>query len=247
MSVRQFPGNNRLFDAAVSPDGSRVAYRVQGFAGPTIWISPLSGEAPVRLWSDPANLPQRGPSWSPDGNWIAYYGTHDDRLAILKVRVGGSAAPDLVAYASRNYPPRWSPRGDLIAFRDGDTLRVVKPDGSDSRVLSHRIWETYGWAGDGASLLGITYDEARQRQLQLRRADLLGTESMVADLGPVPPAFDLADSHNEFAYRGFSLHPDGKSFLTSVLKIRMQIYIMKDFNRAPRLIDSLVPFLRREH
>ena len=56
----------------------------------------------------------------------------------------------------------------------------------------------------------------------------------------------MADSLNEVAYRGFSLHPDGKSFLTSVLKMRMQIYIMRGFNRSPRLIDSLVPFLGRE-
>ena len=120
----------------------------------------------------------------------------------------------------------------------------MRPDGSDGRVVSNRIWETYGWAGDGASLLGITYDETRR--LQLRRVDLRGAESIVADLGPVPPAFDLTDSMNDFAYRGFSLHPDGKSFLTSVLKMRMQIYIMRDFNRTPRLIDSLVPFLRRD-
>ena len=104
VSVRQFPDNDRLFDCAVSPDGTRVAYRVQGSGGPTIWISPLSGEAPVQLWSDPANSPQRGPSWSPDGNWIAYYGVHEDRFAILRMRVGGSAAPELVTHMSRNHP-----------------------------------------------------------------------------------------------------------------------------------------------
>jgi hypothetical protein len=65
------------------------------------------------------------------------------------------------------------------------------------------------------------------------------------DLGPVPPAFHLADSFNEFAYRGFRLHPDGKSFLTSVLKVRMQIDIMKDFSRRPRLADTLLSTARQ--
>jgi hypothetical protein len=42
---------------------------------------------------------------------------------------------------------------------------------------------------------------------------------------------------NAFNYRGFSLNPDGKSFLTSVYRIRTQIYLMKDFARPARLAD----------
>jgi hypothetical protein len=46
-----------------------------------------------------------------------------------------------------------------------------------------------------------------------------------------------AENFNEFVYRGFSLHPDGSSFLTTVLWAKMQIYLMKDFDRAERLAD----------
>jgi hypothetical protein len=53
----------------------------------------------------------------------------------------------------------------------------------------------------------------------------------------MPPAFDLAENFNEFPYRGFSLHPDGTSFLTSILRAKMQIYLMKDFGRDRRLGD----------
>ena len=66
----------------------------------------------------------------------------------------------------------------------------------------------------------------------LSRLDVAsGAEQEVADLGPIPPALALVDSLNEFAYRGFSLHPDGRSFLTSVLRIKTQIYLMRDFDR----------------
>ena len=58
VSVDQFPGSDRLFDCAVSPDGRRVAYRVQGTTGPSIWISPMSGGAPAPLWNDPSRSPQ---------------------------------------------------------------------------------------------------------------------------------------------------------------------------------------------
>jgi hypothetical protein len=53
----------------------------------------------------------------------------------------------------------------------------------------------------------------------------------------MPPAFDLGENFNEFPYRGFSLHPDGSGFLTSVLRAKMQIYLMKDFDRRGRLAD----------
>ena len=70
---RELSGASALFDSDLSPNGGHVAYRAMG-AETTIWISPLSGEPPVRLWDDPAKSGQRGPSWSPEGNWIAYYG-----------------------------------------------------------------------------------------------------------------------------------------------------------------------------
>jgi len=41
----------------------------------------------------------------------------------------------------------------------------------------------------------------------------------------------------DFPYRGFSLNPDGKSFLTSVYRAKSQIYLLQDFNRPLRLID----------
>jgi Tol biopolymer transport system component len=222
VSERQFGTAEWLFDCAISPEGTRVAYRVHQERKIAIWISPLSGDAPVQLWDDPSESPQRGPSWSPDGNWIAYYGSHGGKPAILKMRVGGGGPPEFVAAMARSFPPRWSPLGDWIAFRDGDTLRIVSPDGAQNRVVSVRTWEIYGWSKDGAALYGIA--RGANRRLVLGKIDIKnGNEAELADLGPVPPAFDLADSLNDFAYRGYSLHPDGRSFLTSVLRVKTQI------------------------
>ncbi len=232
-----FPPESSLYDCAISPDGSRVAYRVQGGGGAAIWISPLSGDAPVRLRDDPARSPQRGPSWSPDGNWIAYYGLDGGKFAVMKARIGATAPAERLAYMARLHPVRWSPRGDWIAFRDGDALKVVSPDGKHTRVVSQRVWETYGWARDGLSLFGIGWGE--NRRLSLASIDLQTTkETQVADLGPVPPAFEFIDTvMNDFPYRGFSLRPDGQSILTSVQRVRTQIYLMKDFDRTVRLAD----------
>jgi Tol biopolymer transport system component len=229
--------SSSFLDSAVSPEGSRVAYRATLDGNQQIWISPLSGEAPSPLWADPDRSPQRGPSWSPDGNEIAFYGiTKDERAAVMKIKVGANTPPDILAPMLRLMPVRWSPRNNWILYRDGETLKVVSADGKQNHIVSERVWETYGWSGDGTRIVGVARGD--MRRLWLMQVDIESRqERRIADLGPVPPEFDLADSINDFAYRGFSLHPDGKSFLTSVLRFRTQIYLMKDFDRRTRLVD----------
>jgi hypothetical protein len=198
------PNADNLVNLAISPDGNRIAYRVQGSF--SIWISPLSGETPVQLWKDPEGFPQRGPSWSPDGNWIAYYGAPSGRPSVMKIGVGSNSPPELLTYMKRLNPVRWSPRGDWIAYRDGESLRVISPDRKQNQQLSGKIWETYGWSKDGVALYGIRFENGRQILGRIDVAD--GKESKVADLGRVPPAMYLSDSLGQFPYRGFSLHPD---------------------------------------
>jgi Tol biopolymer transport system component/predicted Ser/Thr protein kinase len=234
----EFPDAAGFSDLAISPDGGRIAYRLIKGGEQNIWVSPLSGETPVRLWSDPTKSPQRGPSWAPDGNWIAYYSALNGRPAVMKVRVGGNTPATLLTYMSRLSPVRWSPRGDWIAYRDGDKLRVVSPDGKQSRSVSEKAWETYGWSKNGAALFGIRFDENRRQILARIDIETAG-ETKIADLGAIPPAFYVAERLNTFSYRGFSLHPDGKSFLTSVLRVKTQIFIMENFDRGTRQLDWL--------
>jgi TolB protein len=237
---REFEASGPLFlDSAVSPDGTRVAFRRSAASGAhEIWISPLAGGAPVRLWNDPGGAFQRGPTWSPDGDWIAYYSLLDGQSVILKIRVGANTPPELVAHTNGAAPPVWSPAGNRLAFRDGARLAVVAPDGKDLRVVSQRRWETYGWSKDGSQLFGIAADE--QRHLILMRVEIAsGQEHRVADLGSVPPGFDLANFQGSFWYRGFSLTPDGRSFLTSVYHLQAHIWLMEDFDRPNRLLDVL--------
>jgi Tol biopolymer transport system component len=236
MGSRELAGVGALFDCAISPDGTRVAYRVHRGGEVAIWVSPVSGEPPVRLWDDPARSVQRGPSWSPDGNWIAYYGARGGRPAVMKARVGANAPAELLGYMSRNEPVRWSPRGDWIVFRDGESLRIISPDGKRNRIISQHVWETYGWSKDGAMLYGIEY--GANGRLVLASVDLASErETKIADLGPPSPAFYIAEDESQLPYRGFSLHPDGKSFLSSVFRAKTQIYLLRDFERTPRLMD----------
>jgi hypothetical protein len=154
----------------------------------------------------------------------------------MKARVGSNTRAQFLAYMARNQPVRWSPRADWIAFRDGDTLRIVSPDGKQNHVVSQRVWETYGWSKDGAALVGIWH--GANRHLLLGKVDIsTGKETQIADLDSVPAAFDFAEDVSQFSFRGFSLHPNGKSFLTGMFRAKTQIYLMKDYDRIARLAD----------
>jgi len=118
----------------------------------------------------------------------------------------------------------------------------VSPDGKQKRVVSERKWETYGWSKDGMALYGIAVDEHRHHILA--RVDILAQteaaaarETKIADYGLTGGAVDFGYLLADFPYRGFSLHPDGKSFLTSIYRAKSQIYLLRDFNRPVRLID----------
>ena len=105
------------------------------------------------------------------------------------------------------------------------------------RTVSHSAWETYGWSKDGSAIYGLAIGQGRR--LMLGRVDIAAAqETKVSDLGPAPTAgFDVAGARSGFAFRGFSLSPDGKSFLTSIYRTKLQIYLMEGFDRPARLAD----------
>jgi hypothetical protein len=133
----------------------------------------------------------------------------------------------------------WSPAGDWIAWNDGAKLALASPDGKQRRIVSQKEWFTYGWSKNGDSLYGIGV--ADNHHLAVSRIEIAtARETVVADLGPSPATLDLAQFQSDFPYRGFSLSPDGKSFLTSALGIKGDIWLLQDFDRRIGLLDRLL-------
>ena len=72
-----------LASLAFSPDGRTLAYQRGAEGTWDVWLSPVTGGTPVRLTATPGSTtrPWRdAPTWSPDGEWIAYV-NNDTRQA----------------------------------------------------------------------------------------------------------------------------------------------------------------------
>jgi Tol biopolymer transport system component/DNA-binding winged helix-turn-helix (wHTH) protein len=216
-----------LLDVTFSPDGHRIAYRRTGEREEAVWISTLAGDPPVRLVQEPEAAYQRGPAWSPDGAWIAYYSNHEGKFAVMKAGVGGSGPP--IALGKDIGYPRWSPNGEWLAC-DGAGIFLISPDGKVRRTLSTERWMIHGWSKDGKKIYGIR--ATAQRRLILASIDIqTGTEAAVGDLGAYPAAFAYKDLVDLVPIRGYSLAPDGKSFATSIFRARGDIWLLEGFRQ----------------
>jgi Tol biopolymer transport system component/predicted Ser/Thr protein kinase len=103
----------------VSPDGRRVAAcRLEGATNTdrNLWILEVAGGAGRRLTFDPRD--DCGPTWSPDGAWLAFFSDRRGTREIYRKRMDGSGDDELLL-ASRDAPLHvedWSADGRFLVF-----------------------------------------------------------------------------------------------------------------------------------
>jgi eukaryotic-like serine/threonine-protein kinase len=209
-------GTDRVSEPAYSPDGARIAFLRVANGQFTLWVMSSAGGPPVALSRDP-NM-QFNPVWSPDGKWIAYCSA----TTLVKVNAGGGASPVAIkSGATSTFRPRWSARGDWITFMDNSGLSVVSPDGQKSVLLSSAAdWSDAGFTRDGNRVAGIR--RGPDGQLLLVSIDIsTRKETLLTDISRTLPESNAA--------HGFSLAPDGKSFLTSIGNVKGDIWMIEGF------------------
>jgi dipeptidyl aminopeptidase/acylaminoacyl peptidase len=185
------------------------------------------------------SLYQDAPSWSSDGEWIAFIERTKGSVAsgsvaaLAKSRVGAGGPSQMilsdVIIGSR---PAWSPDGQWIVVDTSTGLTIVRPDGKDSRVLSQENWIAFTWAADSRRLLGLRQADDRVRHYALAELDITsGAERLLApDLGALPQALQ--------GIRGLTIASD-RTLATSIASARSDIWMLEGFDRPPSMLRRL--------
>ena len=212
-----------LSSPSFSPDGKRIAYQ-RNASKPIwplrIWISQTEGGPPVPLLPPEHEGYESAPTWSPDGQWIAFTERKERQWLLAKVRVGSGEGPIVLRTDGvANAAPSWSPNGDWITWETDSGLMLASPDGGGERRLADGQMLAHTWSGNGADIVGIR--ETEQLRLSLVRIDVrTGRERTLADLGAAPPVNN--------AVKGLSVSRDGRTVVTSIVRLRGDLWLLQN-------------------
>jgi len=122
----------------------------EGLTG--IYISNADGTGLCKLTSiSDTHAGEAGPTWSPDGNKIAFYDPH----AIYLINDDGTGRKALTGNILDPPLQAWSPDGERIAFVKGLKLYVVNADGTGMRRLASYAADSVPpptWSPDGEKI-----------------------------------------------------------------------------------------------
>jgi serine/threonine-protein kinase len=131
---------------ALSPDGSRVAASVASSVGQHIWVKDFGSGMPMRLTFEGAL--NAGPSWTPDGQFIAFVSDRGGSRDLFQKRADGSGAASLLWNDER-------PLDGVVYSSDGEWMVYRVGAGGGRDLFSGRVGE----AGPSEALVFSEFEE----------------------------------------------------------------------------------------
>jgi Tol biopolymer transport system component/tRNA A-37 threonylcarbamoyl transferase component Bud32 len=222
-----------------SPDGTRFLF-VQGpMTREQLTIANAVGGRWTTLADNAIETPH---AWSPDGQWVAFLRREGGKQQLAKMKPVAGATPRVLAKAipvAINYSMlQWSPKDDWIAYPSAEGISMISPDGNTVRKLTARNLMAFAFSKDGTQVYGIVHNTTRDTagtgaQWQLYSIDVkTGVDLLLAPLDFPSSTANLVS---------FSLHPDGKRFLTSIAKWPYDLWMLEGWDQPYKTwLDSLV-------
>ena len=142
-----FVSSREDHSAALSPDGTRVAFVSNRSGAPELWIGDESGGPARQLttWSAPST---GSPKWSPDGKWIVFDSTAGFSNDLYVIAAEGGKPRRLTFEDSAESQPFWSTDGRFVFYvsnRNGGRSQIwrIPVEGGEQLAI------TKGVAGEG--------------------------------------------------------------------------------------------------
>jgi TolB protein len=146
--------------ATFSPDGNSIAFsKFQGDGNWDIVIQDLHTGELRSVAADP-EATENGPSWSPDGSQLVFYGGKGKARELFVVNTDGTEQVQISnSSPHHSYNPAWSPKDNQICYylEKGDSrdqIYLTDNKGSFHKNLSQDTLHNYypGWAPGGRIL-----------------------------------------------------------------------------------------------
>ncbi|HKP14800.1 MAG TPA: DPP IV N-terminal domain-containing protein, partial [Gemmatimonadaceae bacterium] len=199
----------QMRELALSPDGSQVAF----VAHDEVFIAPArEGGQALNVSRSPSSETQV--TWSPDGRRLACRSNRGGRAGIVVYDIASGRETQLTTGTGYDQSPRFSPKGDEIAFvRNGRELRAVHLGTRTERLVANgyfgpdvqrpfRYEQLLAWSPDGRWIAFVPRGGPNARN-----------PHVVSAAGGVPRALSVL--HN-FGTSTLTWSPDGRVILFDV-------------------------------
>jgi len=159
---------------SLAPDKSQIVFVSERW-GPDadLWVQPLERGQPSgparRVTEHPGS--ESHPTFSPDGEWVAYYRIVDEQRDIWTISMSSGHPIQFTDHPATDIHPAWSPDGSMLAFvseRDGGSHVWVAavdqgmPAGPPRRLTGEEVSAfAPAWSPDGKSLAFVGLSENR--------------------------------------------------------------------------------------